>query len=495
MKKIFIISIFIMAVAFYFPEALFAAPNDDLIKACVKGDVAGATAAIESGADVNVKDKNGFTPLHIASNFGKIGIVKLLVEKGADVNIQSANGDTALAIAGAKGYQEVVDFLKSTSAKPAAQAGPAGKPQKALPAKKMAELNEKLLDAALKGDLDRVKAAVAEGADINARNAAGATVLMLAIKQNIRDMFKFAMDCKAEITLKDNSGAGALTYAFEKDDVLFRDTLIAAGAAFDSSPENVRALFVRAVKNCSNPMIRFLLEKGAKPGSIDVDGVPPLIYCIEKGDFEIIRPLAEKGADVNAKDKNGKTVLMYAAELAPAEVFEFLRSKGADVNAKDARGNTIAYYSSLKKTKAANESANAKDEPVRPKKTRASSEVEIAGPKKPDASPGMKQPDPAEAAEVVDLFQYVTVNNDLWENVMAVDVKISRQLEVMEKAIDDVSAAQAVLERIKELQNERTVLLEKLVSKFIQNYPQYEKTFTREEYMKMITAIYENSKR
>ena len=57
-------------------------------------------ALLEYGANINIKDEHGDTPLHIAVNSGRNDIVKLLISyPEINLNLQNKNGDTPLHIA------------------------------------------------------------------------------------------------------------------------------------------------------------------------------------------------------------------------------------------------------------------------------------------------------------------------------------------------------------------------------------------------------------
>ena len=64
-----------------------------------------------SGADLEAKDQNGWTPLFWAARFGYTEVVKLLVSKGASKDLKDNNGDTPLSIAREWDRSEVVKFL------------------------------------------------------------------------------------------------------------------------------------------------------------------------------------------------------------------------------------------------------------------------------------------------------------------------------------------------------------------------------------------------
>lgn len=68
-------------------------PADRLFKAAWTGDV---STLRDMNIDVNLKDTVGRTPLHIATEKGNIDVAMFLIENGANVNVADANGNTPL---------------------------------------------------------------------------------------------------------------------------------------------------------------------------------------------------------------------------------------------------------------------------------------------------------------------------------------------------------------------------------------------------------------
>ena len=69
---------------------------------------------IESGADLNVKDEEGWTPLMDAVLYGQEDVLKVLIEAGADINIKNNDGEDALQLAGKYGDWKIMEILFKT---------------------------------------------------------------------------------------------------------------------------------------------------------------------------------------------------------------------------------------------------------------------------------------------------------------------------------------------------------------------------------------------
>ncbi len=66
---------------------------------------------LEHGADPNVPEQCGFTPLHAAAQNGDVGIIRTLLLGGADLTLKSEDGKTAMDIAMDAGYEKATVLL------------------------------------------------------------------------------------------------------------------------------------------------------------------------------------------------------------------------------------------------------------------------------------------------------------------------------------------------------------------------------------------------
>ena len=72
------------------------------------------------GADVNARAQNGWTPLHVQAgeteDSGASEAIAALLDAGADPNLRDAAGETPLAIALARGEAEKIALLRAHGA-------------------------------------------------------------------------------------------------------------------------------------------------------------------------------------------------------------------------------------------------------------------------------------------------------------------------------------------------------------------------------------------
>ncbi len=68
---------------------------------------------LDKGANIETKDKDGWTPLLSATVNGHEAVVQLLLDKGANIEAKDKDGWTPLLLAAENGYEAVVQQLRS----------------------------------------------------------------------------------------------------------------------------------------------------------------------------------------------------------------------------------------------------------------------------------------------------------------------------------------------------------------------------------------------
>ena len=76
---------------------------------------------LKKRADLDVKDKNGWTALMWAATWGKLDVVKCLVEHGSDLDVKDKYGNTELGNARMWRKADCVKFLEEAQKKVSAQ--------------------------------------------------------------------------------------------------------------------------------------------------------------------------------------------------------------------------------------------------------------------------------------------------------------------------------------------------------------------------------------
>jgi ankyrin repeat protein len=177
---------------------------------------------VASGANVNHKNKYGFTALHAAVSGQHLAVVKYLVKKGAEIDAQDNLGQTPLYF------------------------------------------------AAERGSLDLTRVLVENGADVNKKSQKSWSPLYAATSSNSLDVVKFLIEHKATVNYKTGDGAHSplLVAAFNNNAEMVR-LLLDSGADASarlgrshSGFQNQTALDI--AKKQGNSAVVDLLEKNTR---------------------------------------------------------------------------------------------------------------------------------------------------------------------------------------------------------------------------------------
>ncbi|MET7708370.1 ankyrin repeat domain-containing protein [Micromonospora sp. NPDC005413] len=91
-----------------------------LMASLLRDDLPAVLTSLRAGADPNAADRDGTTPLYLASVQNAPAAVRILLNAGADPNVESGHGDegTPLTGAAAWGHADVVRELLAQDADP-----------------------------------------------------------------------------------------------------------------------------------------------------------------------------------------------------------------------------------------------------------------------------------------------------------------------------------------------------------------------------------------
>ena len=238
---------------------------------------------IKQGADPNKRNDAGATALIWAAL--DLEKTRVLLAHGADVNAKSQEERSPLMVAaGRPGGAPVVEFLLADGANPNPTSNPDAE-------------SSPLLEAALAGDAESLKALLEHGAEF--KHVGGFALVMAA-----------AADCTKCIDLLVARGLEKMQY-----------TIALSRFAADDHPK----------------LVRLALEHGADVNAVDPTGRTPLMYAAFSDMLLVdqMKMMLEKGANVNAKSSHsqsadtGHTVLDIAKFHGNTPVVDLLLKSGA----------------------------------------------------------------------------------------------------------------------------------------------------------------------
>lgn len=151
-----------------------------------------AKLLLASGAVANSKDFDKLTPLHLAARWGSLPVAELLLKAGADVSARDKEGNTPLHHAAVGGAVQVASMLLSWGAKVDARDKRGQTP-----------LHD---SATFLIRTDVLKLLVENGADVNARDKRGETPLHDAASRGRVAAVEFLLEVGADKTAVDKDG-------------------------------------------------------------------------------------------------------------------------------------------------------------------------------------------------------------------------------------------------------------------------------------------------
>jgi ankyrin repeat protein len=339
-----------------------------LILAAEHGHCNCIQALLGHGANINIQNHKGTTPLLFAIKAHQFNAAEMLIRSGADVNIPAFDGRAPLS--------DIVVFpWKWASDTP--------------------ELRKKILHAR-----NIFHLLLDEGAHVNAKTNTGGAPLHFATAQLNDYSIQKLIEAGAKINAQNNKSKTALDVVMEGDYYLNEPSLIPLederfaqteallrGYGAITGAELTELLF-KAIRRRKLRDLELLLDAGANVNTKDSNGATALHVAVQSDFPEAFQMLLGHPLlghtdfkVLNARDNGGLTALdlaqrngnraivglltQYGAksgeEMAPLdrslleavqndnlESVKFLLAQGADVNTKDGDGNTLLWLAVLR---------------------------------------------------------------------------------------------------------------------------------------------------
>ncbi|WP_265024163.1 ankyrin repeat domain-containing protein [Wolbachia endosymbiont (group A) of Epagoge grotiana] len=270
--------------------------TEQLFDAVRRNNLSEVKNLLSMGADVNIRDRRGWAPLHYASdNDNKLDTSRAILNRNANIEAKTNIGETPLHIANAYGQLKIIELL------------------------------------------------IDKRANIEAKTNDGLTPLHVAIQHNntTPKIIEFLIDKGVNIEAKIKDDQTPLHHAVFKDRLDIVRVLSSRGANIEAKTSDGKTPLDLAIQGNYTDIVGFL-----KQTELD----KKLLAAVQDTGLNEVKDLINQKANINAKDMYGWTPLHFAASRNKLSVVEFLFNNNANINAKDVYGNTplhvAAQYSS-----------------------------------------------------------------------------------------------------------------------------------------------------
>jgi ankyrin repeat protein len=314
------------------PETVFqtdSAGNTILHKAVEHyADIKTITLILEHRAVINARNREGDTSLHLAVRLNETETGELLISRGADIFAPNARGETPLYLVfhspgGIRRWMINSHTVISRDG-----------------------LGNGVLHYAAQWKIDtQIPYIVQQGADLEARNAAGETPLFVAVKyagegNSADSTIKALVSAGASLNSRDNLGNSLLHAAVRWNSREAAQTLINTGLDVNARALNGKTPLHDAVRLGIADIETLLVNRGADIEIRDAEGNTPFIEAVNSGNINSARRLVNSGADPNTRNSQGDTPLHMAVSGGQTDMVNLLLSWGAPIHARNSQGRS-----------------------------------------------------------------------------------------------------------------------------------------------------------
>lgn len=333
-----------------------------------QGRVAMVNLLLDNGADINLPDPEGYTPLMMSLMFGYIAcatnllqrtpapdmslvnthgdsaltlaalvgppnMLQLLLNHNADISHQNNEGYTAIMISAQNDLADCVRFLQQTGSVDVNATNNRG--------------DTALMVAAETGHMRSLNELLPHYRNINKQNNEGSTALILTACNGFIDCARALRQSQADLFSTCNQGDQAFMKAASNGHNDVMEYLLDEANNAHIDHQNTRresALILAAFYNHQN-CVNSLLQRGASPHLLCQNGHNALMYAAAPGHITVVETLLDLNV-INIDEGNiaGRTALMISSKYGRLECVKRLLRRGANRDAIDIEGDTALIH-------------------------------------------------------------------------------------------------------------------------------------------------------
>lgn len=177
-----------------------------------------------------------------------------------------------------------------------------------------------LVDAAGRGEFDRLRELLDQGVSPNAAYRDGYSALMAASQAGFHKTARLLLEHGADPNLSDAIGRTPLTYAVRTGNVELTQLLLESGADVTNRIDSSAYVFPGfgilhfAISGGSVDIVEMLANRNVEIDTQDTFGETPLMKAVEAGNFAIARFLLDHGANKEIVNIEGRTAVKLARQ-------------------------------------------------------------------------------------------------------------------------------------------------------------------------------------
>ena len=304
-----------------------------------------------SGADLTNPDIYGYTPLHYASDSGFLRVVTFLIENGADrETVGIMNGWTPLHVASAGGHINIVRYLcdigcdinqtDNDGRTPLHQASSVVTHDEDSPG------NSNLNATSQIGLLEVVQHLVNNGAEITARDSHSKSSVQYASQNKHRIIAEYLLTKEVGDVNETNIKLSALHRASILGYLDVVECLLESREFDLNECDDAGWTPLHYAAHMGHlDVIVYFLEGSADWTKVDGDSRTPLYHALLMGHLDVAKRIAKKtGGKLYNKDIEGLAPIHHASNKGHKHIVEYIHSRGANVNDEAATGLKPLHY-------------------------------------------------------------------------------------------------------------------------------------------------------